>query len=120
MILRFGAMRVMVLGGLAMFVGLATAVLSTHFLLSAAGFALIGIGAANVVPLLFGAASRIPGMSAGAGVAAVATLGYGGLLLAPPVLGYIASHASVMVALGMLSLSGLVIAMSAGIIKRQA
>jgi len=120
MILRFGAMRVMVLGGLAMFVGLATAVLSTHFLLSACGFALIGIGAANVVPLLFGAASRIPGMGAGAGVAAVATLGYGGLLMAPPVLGYIASHSSVMVALGMLSLSGLVIAMSAGIIKRQA
>ncbi|MCC2973374.1 MFS transporter [Massilia sp. IC2-476] len=116
---RFGALRVMVLGGLAMFAGLATAVLSTHFLLSAAGFCLIGIGAANVVPLLFGAASRIPGMSAGAGVAAVATLGYGGLLLAPPVLGYIASQASVMVALGMLSLSGLVIALSAGIIKRQ-
>jgi MFS family permease len=120
LILRFGAMRVMVLGGLAMFVGLATAVLSTHFLLSACGFALIGIGAANVVPLLFGAASRIPGMGAGAGVAAVATLGYGGLLMAPPVLGYIAAHSSVMVALGMLSLSGLVIAMSAGIIKRQA
>ncbi|RZA35518.1 MAG: MFS transporter [Lysobacteraceae bacterium] len=120
MILRFGALRVMVLGGLAMFAGLATAVLSTRFLLSAAGFCLIGIGAANVVPLLFGAASRIPGMSAGAGVAAVATLGYGGLLLAPPVLGYIASQASIMVALGMLSLSGLVIALSAGIIKRQA
>lgn len=120
MILRFGAMRIMVLGGLAMFAGLATAVLSTDFLLSACGFALIGIGAANVVPLLFGAASRIPGMSAGAGVAAVATLGYGGLLMAPPVLGYIASHSSVMVALGVLSLSGLVIAMSAGIIKRGA
>jgi hypothetical protein len=120
LILRFGAMRVMVLGGLAMFAGLATAVLSTHFVLSSAGFALIGIGAANVVPLLFGAASRIPGMSAGAGVAAVATLGYGGLLLAPPVLGYIAAQASIMVALGALSLSGLVIALSAGIIKRQA
>ncbi|MGI4844650.1 MAG: MFS transporter [Janthinobacterium lividum] len=118
-ILRFGALRVMVLGGLAMFAGLAAAVLSTHFLLTAAGFALIGIGAANVVPLLFGAASRIPGMSAGAGVAAVATLGYGGLLLAPPVLGYIASHASIMVALGLLSLSGLVIAMSARIIRVQ-
>jgi MFS family permease len=120
LILRFGAMRVMVLGGLAMFAGLATAVLSSRFALSAAGFALIGIGAANVVPLLFGAASRIPGMSAGAGVAAVATLGYGGLLLAPPVLGYVAAQASVMVALGMLSLSGLVIAASARMIKRHA
>ncbi|MEX5745264.1 MFS transporter [Massilia sp. X63] len=119
LILRVGALRVMVLGGLAMFAGLATAVLSTHFALSAAGFALIGIGAANVVPLLFGAAARIPGMSAGAGVAAVATLGYGGLLLAPPVLGYIAAQASIMVALGVLSLSGLVIAMSAGVIRRR-
>lgn len=118
MILRFGAMRVMVVGGLAMFAGLATSVLSTHFALSACGFALIGLGAANVVPLLFGAASRIPGMSAGAGVAAVATLGYGGLLLAPPVLGWIAAQASVMVALGVLSFSGLVIALSAGLIKR--
>ena len=118
MIVRFGTLRVMVVGGIAMFAGLATAVLSTHFMLSACGFALIGLGAANVVPLLFGAASRIPGMSAGAGVAAVATLGYGGLLLAPPVLGWIATQSSVMVALGMLSLSGLVIAVSAGVVKR--
>ena len=118
MIVRFGAFRVMVVGGIAMFAGLATAVLSTHFMLSACGFALIGLGAANVVPLLFGAASRIPGMSVGAGVAAVATLGYGGLLLAPPVLGWIATQSSVMVALGMLSLSGLVIAVSAGVVKR--
>lgn len=117
-ILRFGAMRVMVIGGLAMFVGLALAVGSTHFALSACGFALVGLGAANVVPLLFGAAARIPGMSAGSGVAAVATLGYGGLLLAPPVLGWVAVHSSVMVALGALSLSGIVIALSARVLKR--
>lgn len=118
MILRFGAVRVMVIGGLSMFAGLGLAVWSTHFVLSAAGFALVGLGAANVVPLLFGAAARIPGISAGAGVAAVATLGYGGLLLAPPVLGWVAVHSSVMVALGLLSLSGIVIAASSGILKR--
>ena len=118
MIVRFGAVRVMVIGGLAMFAGLALAVWSTHFLLSAVGFALVGLGAANVVPLLFGAASRIPGMSAGSGVAAVATLGYGGLLLAPPILGWVAMHSSVMVALGALSLTGVVIALSARIIRR--
>ena len=118
MIVRFGAVRVMVIGGLAMFAGLALAVWSTHFLLSAVGFALVGLGAANVVPLLFGAASRIPGMSAGSGVAAVATLGYGGLLLAPPILGWVAMHSSVMVALGALSLTGVVIALSAPAIRR--
>ncbi len=118
MIVHFGAVRVMVIGGLAMFAGLALAVWSTHFLLSAVGFALVGLGAANVVPLLFGAASRIPGMSAGSGVAAVATLGYGGLLLAPPILGWVAMHSSVMVALGALSLTGVVIALSAPAIRR--
>ena len=117
-ILRVGAMRVMVIGGLAMFAGLALAVLSTNFVMSSCGFALVGLGAANVVPLLFGAAARIPGMHPGAGVAAVATLGYGGLLLAPPVLGWVAVHSSVMVALGALSLSGIVIALSAGVLKR--
>jgi len=118
LIVRFGALRIMVVGGLAMFAGLALAVASTHFVLSAVGFALVGLGAANVVPLLIGAAGRIPGMSAGNGVAAVATLGYGGLLLAPPVLGWVAMHSSIMVALGGLSLSGLVIALSARIIRR--
>lgn len=118
LIVRFGALRIMVVGGLAMFAGLALAVASTHFMLSAVGFALVGLGAANVVPLLIGAAARIPGMSAGNGVAAVATLGYGGLLLAPPVLGWVAMHSSIMVALGGLSLSGLVIALSARIIRR--
>ncbi|MDY0961672.1 MFS transporter [Massilia sp. CFBP9026] len=117
-ILRVGAMRVMVIGGLAMFAGLALAVLSTNFVMSSCGFALVGLGAANVVPLLFGAAARIPGMHPGAGVAAVATLGYGGLLLAPPVLGWVAVHSSVMVALGALSLSGIVIALSAGVLKK--
>ncbi|WP_306394673.1 MFS transporter [Telluria beijingensis] len=117
-ILRFGAVRVMVIGGLSMFAGLALAVLSTNFVVSSLGFALVGLGAANVVPLLFGAASRIPGMHPGAGVAAVATLGYGGLLLAPPVLGWGAMHSSVMVALGALSLSGIVIALSAGVLRK--
>jgi hypothetical protein len=68
---------------------------------------------------LIGAGGRIPGMSPGAGVAAVATLGYGGLLLAPPVLGWVALHSSVTMALGMLSLSGLVIALNARILKRK-
>jgi len=117
-ILRVGAMRVMVIGGLAMFAGLALAVWSTNFVMSSVGFALVGLGAANVVPLLFGAAARIPGMHPGAGVAAVATLGYGGLLLAPPVLGWVAVHSSVMVALGALSLSGIVIALCAGVLRK--
>jgi MFS family permease len=118
LVLRFGAVRVMVIGGLGMFGGLMLAVLSTHFVLSACGFALIGLAAANVVPLIFAAAARMPGMSAGVGLATVATLGYGGLLLAPPVLGSIAAHTNIALALGILSISGIVIAANARVVKR--
>jgi len=117
LVLRFGARRIMVLGGLGMFCGLMLAVLSTHFILSALGFALIGLSAANVVPVIFAAAARIPGMSAGGGLATVATLGYAGLLTAPPLLGSIAAHTNIAVALGILSLSGLVIAASARVVQ---
>jgi MFS family permease len=118
LVLRFGAVRVMVIGGLGMFGGLMLAVLSTHFVLSACGFALIGLGAANVVPLLFSAAARTPGMSAGGGLATVATLGYAGLLLAPPLLGSVAAHTNIAVALGILSISGIVIAANARVVTR--
>jgi MFS family permease len=117
LVLRFGAMRVMVLGGLGMFCGLMLSVLSTHFVLSACGFALIGLSAANVVPLIFSAAARTPGMSAGGGLATVATLGYAGLLLAPPLIGSIAAHTNIAVALGILSISGVVIAANARAVK---
>jgi len=113
LVLRFGPLRVMTVGGLGMFAGLMLAVTSTHFMLSALGFALIGLAAANVVPLIFAAAARMPGMSAGGGLATVATLGYAGLLMAPPLLGAIAAHTNIAVALGILSLSGIVIAANA-------
>jgi MFS family permease len=110
LVLRFGPLRVMIVGGLGMFAGLMLAVVSTAFWLSALGLALIGLAAANVVPLIFAAAARMPGMSAGGGLATVATLGYAGLLMAPPLLGAIAAHTNIAVALGILSLSGIVIA----------
>jgi MFS family permease len=118
LVLRFGAARIMTAGGIGITAGLLLAVLSTHFLLSALGFALIGLAAANVVPVIFSAAARVPGMSAGGGLAAVATLGYAGLLLAPPIIGSIAAHSNIAVALGVLSLAGIVVALNAGVVRR--
>lgn len=58
-----------------------------------AGFALVGLGIATVVPLAFAAAGRaVP--HAGQGIAAVATVAYGAGLAAPGIIGAIASAAS--------------------------
>lgn len=119
LILRFGPRRVMVAGGILIAAGLLSAVTIPYAFAAAAGFALVGIGAANVVPVIFSAAARVPGLSAGAGVATVATIGYTGFLLGPPVIGGIASVTNLAFALGLLSLAGGFIAAGAKAVERK-
>jgi predicted MFS family arabinose efflux permease len=54
-----------------------------------AGFLLVGLGAANIVPVLFSAAGRQRNMPPTLAVAAVASTGYVGILAGPPTLGFI-------------------------------
>lgn len=69
--------------------------------LGLAGCALIGLGAANTVPVIFGAAARQPGIAPGPAISAVATPGYLGLLIGPPALGAIAQATSLPIALAL-------------------
>ena len=87
---RFGNRRVLVGGGLLIAAGLGLALAAPWPLVGAVGFGLVGVGAANVVPVLFSASARAPGVPPGIGVAAVATMGYTGYLFAPPILGFVA------------------------------
>ena len=59
---------------------------------AAAGFALAGLGIANMVPIAFSAAGNLPGLAAGVGISAVSFMGYSGLLFAPSLIGFIAEH----------------------------
>jgi hypothetical protein len=56
------------------------------------GFAGVGIGMANAIPILFGAAGRLPGIPAGIGIAAVSTAGYCGFLAGPPLIGIVGDY----------------------------
>ncbi len=58
------------------------------------GFACVGLGLSNVVPVLFSAASQTPGVSPAHGIAAVSGVGYLGMMAGPPLIGLIAEHAS--------------------------
>ena len=59
-----------------------------------AGFALVGLGFANIVPVLFSAAAKIPGTTAAHAIAAVASVGYFGMMVGPPLIGFIAQARS--------------------------
>lgn len=76
------------------------------------GFALVGLGLANVVPAVFSqAASR--GKTAAAGIAAVSTLGYGGMLAGPPLIGAVATGWSLRVGVIVMAAFALVAALTA-------
>ncbi|MEV8467228.1 MFS transporter [Fluviibacterium sp. DFM31] len=109
-ILHFGAVRAAQLAGLAACFGTALAVVfSGSFWMVLLGFAILGIGYALIFPLAFSRAANDPDIAPGAAIASVATLGYGGILLGPPVIGFVAELASLRVAFGLLALMPLLI-----------
>jgi fucose permease len=63
------------------------------------GFGLVGAGLAPVAPILFNAATRVPGVSRAAAIASVTSIGYSGFMIGPPLIGSIAQATSLTVAL---------------------
>jgi hypothetical protein len=62
-------------------------------------FGCLGAGLALVIPTVFSAAGELPGLSAGAGVAAVSACGWAGFVCAPPLIGQLAGAAGLRAAL---------------------
>lgn len=89
---RVGAVPLLRASGLLSAAGLTLAALAPSTLLVSVGFALTGIGLANIVPILFSAAGRHGGTNPGAAIAAVSFIGYGGMLIAPSVIGVTAEQ----------------------------
>jgi MFS family permease len=89
---RFGERNVVVLSGIVAVVGFALATASADYLVVVAGFALVGLGLSNIVPILISAAGRTS--APGSSIAFVVSLGYAGYLASPPILGFIAAQAS--------------------------
>lgn len=67
--------------------------------LALVGFAGVGVGFANVVPILFSASARVPGVEPARGIAAVSAAAYLGFMAGPPVIGLLARLGSLTAAL---------------------
>ncbi len=107
-------------GGLLGVAGLATCVVAPALSVAVVGFGLVGLGLAGVVPSLFRAASRAPGLGPGVGIAAVTMSGYCGFLVGPPVIGFVAEGVGLRAAFGLLVGLALVVALGAGPAFRRA
>jgi predicted MFS family arabinose efflux permease len=83
-----------------------------------AGFALVGIGASNIVPVLFSAAGRQIRTSPGIAIATVTTLGYAGMLAGPAVIGFVAKASTLSIALSGVAALLVVVSLFASIARR--
>jgi hypothetical protein len=111
---RWGAPILLRVGGFAAAIGMTTALTMPGLVPSVLGFTLFGLGLANMIPILFGAAGRAHGMTPGLGIAAVATTGYAGLLAGPPLIGVTADLVGLRLALVAIVCGVLAIAVFAG------
>lgn len=89
MVRTFGRPAVVRYGAGLATLGLTLAVVWPTMPVIVGGFALVGLGLANVIPSVFSTSARY-GKTPAAGIAAVSTAGYGGMLAGPPIIGAVA------------------------------
>jgi predicted MFS family arabinose efflux permease len=107
---KLGPAKVVLYGTLLAGSGFLLAVLAPWASTTLIGFVLVGLGAANVVPVFFTAAGRIPNIPPSIALSAVTILGYSGQLAGPALIGIIAELTSLSAALGLVGVLLFVVA----------
>ena len=101
---NFGS-KIVVLGGCAVaFAGFLLLIFSDSQKILFAGFFLIGIGCANIVPVFFSMLGRQKIMPVNMAIPAVSTLGYLGILMGPAIIGFVAKATSLYFSFGLLAI----------------
>jgi MFS family permease len=114
---RLGPVRSVRLSGVCATCGAVAVVLATNLAVGLIGFALLGIGVALVVPLVFAAAGRV-GPFPARSIAGVAGIAYASGLVAPGVIGGIAAASSLTASFFLVACLLAVMALAAGVVGR--
>lgn len=103
--------KIIVVGGsILAAVGIVIIVFSPWLLVSILGFVLLGMGAANIVPVFITEGGKIKGISPTVTIPVITTLGYAGQLAGPALLGIIAHYFSLSIAFEIIALLFILVA----------
>jgi predicted MFS family arabinose efflux permease len=91
---RLGNRLMLTAGGCLAVLGFVVLLAAPVAVAALSGFLLIGLGASNVVPVLFRRAGTQTSMPSAMAIAAMSTLGYAGILAGPAAIGFVARAAS--------------------------
>ncbi|MFT4117661.1 MFS transporter [Bradyrhizobium sp.] len=111
---RIGDRATLSWGSLLAIAGFAVLLTAQGAALAIAGFLLIGLGASNLVPVLFRGAAKQTAMPVGVAVAAITTAGYAGILVGPAGIGFVAHAGGLATAFWMLAALMCLVTLSAG------
>lgn len=113
---RFGAATTVRLGATLVAVGMGIAVAWPSALTTLIGMAAAGFGCAAIVPVAYNAADDIPGLRPGTGLTVVTWLGRLAFLGAPPLVGLLVESTSLLSAMVVIPVAGLVAALTSLIV----
>lgn len=116
--MRFGDCSVLRTSGLLSVCGFVVLLAVSNPVMSLSGFIWIGLGLANVVPVLFRRAGQQQDMPPALAIAAVTTTGYAGILLGPALLGLVAQWLGLAVSFAALAVLLMLVVFSAKVVSR--
>lgn len=99
---RLGGARVTIIGGVCAAAGIALSLCVPAWPAALLGYALVGAGCSNIVPVLYTAIGRQTRMPQSAAIPAMTSLGYAGILMGPAAIGLLAHVINLPLALGVL------------------
>jgi fucose permease len=117
--LRYSERALLRFGASVATVAMTVVLISANSWVALIGFALVGAGLAPVAPILFNAATRVRGVSRAGAISSVTSIGYSGFMIAPPLIGSIATATSLTMALGVVVLASGLLAYGARFVPQK-
>ncbi|ALI97773.1 MFS transporter [Rufibacter tibetensis] len=106
---KLGMATTYMLSGVFIFSGIALAIVFPSFWPAMIGFSLVGFGTASVIPMTYTLAGASKTYSPGIAISLIATFGIVGMLIGPPMIGYLAHAFSLKTSFIAFALSGLML-----------
>lgn len=116
---KIGDFQLSFFGALLAAVGMSIVIFTKIPLLCLAGYGIMGVGLAPIVPVLYSRAGSYKGVSPGKASAIVSVLSYGGLLFIPPLIGFAAQRIGLNNSLFMILILCCIIASGTIILKQK-
>ena len=106
---RFGRRHVLQVSGILVSTGLFLSVFFPNLITSTIAFMMVGLGVSSIVPSVYSSAGKHGKAAPGMALATVASIGFFGFLMGPPLIGYVSAAAGLRYSFAVMAMFGICI-----------